>query len=455
MYLFKKHLSTTQMIIISFLLAIFVGTGLLALPFASADGTATPIVDALFTATTSVCVTGLVTVTTASHWSLFGQVVILTLIQIGGLGVVTMTMTILLALGKKVSLRNRMLLGDAFNLDSLKGTVRFLKKAFAGTFLVEGIGALLCMPVFISEYDIGKGIWYSVFHSVSAFCNAGIDVLGDSSLMPYVHNVWLNLVTMLLIILGGIGFVVWWDVLDLVKRKMNADTKKNARLSSLTLHTKIVVTMTVFLIIGGALLYLVFEYENPNTIGNFGTGEKILASLFQSVTTRTAGFATISQKELTPPSVVITLLLMFIGGSSVGTAGGVKTGTVAIILLSVWSTVKGQEDVTCFKRRISEKNIRKAVAVVTISFLMSLVALGAMLILEKGDIVDIIFEVYSAIGTVGISRDYTATVGLAGKIILCICMFLGRIGPIAMVIAFAMRDKQESIRLPEESVTVG
>ena len=449
----KRYLTTTQMIIISFFVTVFIGGVLLSLPFASASGRATPFIDALFTATTSVCVTGLVVVTTATHWSLLGKIIILILIQIGGLGVITITTTLMVAVGKKISLSSRILLGDAFNLETLKGLVRFLRRVFRGTFIVEGIGALCYVPVFVPEYGMIRGIWYSVFHAISAFCNAGIDIVGDSSFVPYVHNIWANVVTMALIIFGGIGFVVWWDVLHVIREKIAGANR--GMFNTLALHSKIALTMTVFLILSGTLLFALFEWSNPLTIGDFTPGQKLLAACFQSVTTRTAGIATISQKGLTVPSVITSMFLMFIGGSSVGTAGGVKVTTVAVVALSVAATVRGNNDVTCYGRRISNQIVRKSIAIIFISFLASMVAIICMCILENGESVDIIFEIYSALGTVGLSRDYTATIGLAGKIILCICMFLGRIGPITMVIAFTMRDTKTALRLPKGKITVG
>lgn len=449
----KRHLTTTQMIIMSFFATVFIGGVLLSLPFASASGRATSFIDALFTATTSVCVTGLVVVTTATHWSLFGKIIILILIQIGGLGVITITTTLMVAAGKKISLSSRILLGDAFNLETLKGLVRFLRRVFRGTFIVEGVGALCYVPVFVPEYGMIRGIWYSAFHAVSAFCNAGIDIVGDSSFVPYVHNIWVNVVTMALIIFGGIGFIVWWDVLHVIREKLAGANR--GMFDMLALHSKIALTMTVFLILSGTLLFALFEWSNPLTIGDFTPGQKLLAACFQSVTTRTAGIATISQKGLTVPSVITSMFLMFIGGSSVGTAGGVKVTTVAVVALSVVATVRGNNDVTCYGRRISNQIVRKSIAIIFISFLASMVAIICMCILENGESVDIIFEVYSALGTVGLSRDYTATIGLAGKIILCICMFLGRIGPITMVIAFTMRDTRTALRLPKGKITVG
>ena len=358
----KRYLTTTQMIIISFFVTVFIGGVLLSLPFASASGRATPFIDALFTATTSVCVTGLVVVTTATHWSLLGKIIILILIQIGGLGVITITTTLMVAVGKKISLSSRILLGDAFNLETLKGLVRFLRRVFRGTFIVEGIGALCYVPVFVPEYGMIRGIWYSVFHAISAFCNAGIDIVGDSSFVPYVHNIWVNVVTMALIIFGGIGFIVWWDVLHVIREKLAGANR--GMFNMLALHSKIALTMTVFLILSGTLLFALFEWSNPLTIGDFTPGQKLLAACFQSVTTRTAGIATISQKGLTVPSVITSMFLMFIGGSSVGTAGGVKVTTVAVVALSVAATVRGNNDVTCYGRRISNQIVRKSIAII-------------------------------------------------------------------------------------------
>ncbi len=454
MNLLKRHLTTTQIITLSFLLVILLGTLLLMTPFASSDGKATPFADAMFTATSCVCVTGLVTVTTAVHWNLFGHIIILLLIQTGGLGVVAITTVFSMLLGKKIPLSSRKLLGDAFNLETLQGLVKFLRRVFCGTFLAEGIGAVLYLPVFVPEYGL-KGIWYSVFHAVSAFCNAGIDLIGPDSFIPYVHHFWLNAVTMALIILSGLGFIVWFDFLDAFQKNRQAVTGRRGIWALLKLHSKIVFVMTAFLLVSGAVLYFAFEYHNPQTIGSFTLGQKILAACFQSVTTRTAGFVTIPQKELTTPSIIVTLFLMFTGGSPIGTAGGVKTTTLAIIFLAVTATVRGREDIICFKRRISDKTARKALAVVLISFFASIAAVIAMMILEPGKAADQIFEVYSALGTVGISRDYTSVIGLAGKIILCICMYLGRIGPITMVLVFTMRDQQTASKLPEEHVAVG
>ncbi len=445
-YNYKKIIiSTTQIIVLSFLAVIFIGGILLSLPFVTQSGEATPFIDALFTSTTSVCVTGLVTVTPAIQWNILGQIIILFLIQIGGMGVVAIAMMVFMLLGGKMTLGYRMLLGDSFNLSSLYGVVGFLKKVVCGTFLIEGIGAICYMPVFINDYGALKGIWFSVFHSVSAFCNAGIDIIGANSLSGYVSHPWINIVTMALIILGGIGFIVWWDILNVVRKKQ----------LHLSLHSKIVLCMTLILIFSGAVFYLMFEYNNPDTIGNLTFPEKCLACLFQSVTTRTAGFATISQKGLTVQSILITIILMFIGGSSVGTAGGIKTGTVAAILLAVKSTVKGQRDISVFHKRIPPHTVAKAVAVTTVSIGVSFIALILMLLIQDGSTIDILYEVYSALGTAGLSRDFTASMNTIGKTIICICMFLGRIGPMSMVIFFTIKSNYELTRYVEEDITVG
>ncbi|MDO4521616.1 MAG: potassium transporter TrkG [Eubacteriales bacterium] len=451
----KKLLSTTQIIILAFFGAILVGTLLLMLPCSAASKTVTPFLDALFTATTSVCVTGLVTVTTATHWSLFGKILILLLIQIGGLGVITMTTLIFMMLRRRISLGYRKLLEDSFNLDTLSGIVAFLKKVVLGTLIVEGIGAICCLPVFAKDYGLGKGMWISVFHAISAFCNAGIDIIGDSSLMPYVHHVWMNLVTSALIILGGIGFIVWWDVAGLVRRRLGGACGNKGTVRKISLHSKVILVVTASLLAVGTLGYFIFEYHNSATIGEFGFGEKILACFFQSVTTRTAGFAAISQKGLTPPSVLLTCLLMLIGGSSTGTAGGVKTGTIAVLILAVAATVRGQEDVTVFRRRIPLNVVRKSFAVVSVSIGFSILAFFLLFLFTGGSAQDILFEVYSALGTAGLSRDFTASLSTVGKLIICVCMFLGRVGPMSMVLAFTMRNTPESTRYVEEEITVG
>lgn len=451
-----RQLSTTQLIALGFLSAIAIGTLLLWLPLSAAGGQSVSFTEALFTATTCVCVTGLVVVDTFARWSMFGQTVILCLIQIGGLGIISLTTGVMLIIGRKVTLKDRLLLEDAFNLNTLSGLVRFLKKVIKGTFLVEGIGALCSMFVFVPRFGVARGVWISVFHAVSAFCNAGMDVIGADSLAGYVGNVPLNLITMTLIVMGGIGFIVWWDILRVLRMLKNREFGLRQVWRKLGLHTRIVLVVTAGLILSGFLAVLCLEYENPETLGPLPFGEKLLAALFQSVTVRTAGFASIPQSGLRPATALFCVLLMFIGGSPVGTAGGIKTTTVALLFIATLSLIRGREEACVFGRSISGKNIRKALAVTLISILASVAAFMAMLCVQPGDFLDIGYEVFSAVGTVGLSRNLTGSLNLAGRIIIIICMYLGRIGPISMAIAFGYKKgKKARVHYPAEEVTVG
>ena len=447
----KIRFTTTQLIMLSFLGAIFIGSILLSLPISSV-GERVPYIDALFTATTSICVTGLVTVSTASTWSTFGHIVILLLIQIGGLGIITTISAIMVILNKKIDMKDRILLQDTFNLNSLFGIVRFLKKVIMGTLLVEGVGALLYMTVFVPEFGL-KGIWISVFNSVSAFCNAGMDIISDNSLCNYKLDPMINTVTSLLIVLGGLGFIVWWDLLRVVKE---IPKKKLKCFSGLTLQSKIGLWTTGILIFGGMLLILIFEYHNPLTIGNYRFFEKLQVSLFQSITTRTAGFATIPQENLTNASSMVSLLLMFIGGSPVGTAGGVKTVTIAVLLCSAYATIANKEEVELFHRTISPQAVKKSVAVVATSFCICFTSTVLLSAVCNADILDIIYETVSATATVGLSRNLTSSLNVWGKIIIIATMYLGRVGPISLVIAFTTKNQKINIiKSPTEEISVG
>ena len=448
----KIGFSTTQIIMLSFLIAIIIGTLFLAMPISSANGKAVPFMDALFTATTSICVTGLVTLPTVSTWSIFGQVIILILIQIGGLGVITIMSGVMIRLHRKIGMKDRILIQDAFNLNTLSGIVKFIKKVLLGTFLIEGIGAILYMTVFVPEYG-GKGIWISVFHSVSAFCNAGIDIMSENSLCDYVRNPIINIVTMLLIILGGIGYIVWWDVIRVIKE---IRSKKVRCFSGLTLHSKIALSVTGVLIMGGAIAFFIFEYNNPLSIKGYSVCDKILVSLFQSVTTRTAGFATIPQQNLTNASAILSLLLMFIGGSPVGTAGGVKTVTIAVLLFSAFAMIKNKEEVSLFHRTIPKQAINKAVSVVCISFLIMFLSTLFLSAVTNADALDIAYETVSATATVGLTRNLTPTLNIWGKFIIIVTMYLGRVGPISLVIAFnTKKERKNLIKNPTEEISIG
>ncbi len=450
----KKILSltTSQIILLSFLSAILIGSVLLSLPISSASGKPISYVDALFTATTATCVTGLVTLPTVTTWSVFGQVIILILIQIGGLGIITILSGIMVALHRKMGIGDRLLIQDAFNLNTMSGLMEFVKKVILGTFLVEGIGALLYMSVFIPEYGL-KGIWISVFNSISAFCNAGIDIISENSLCDYATNPIINLVTCALIILGGLGYIVWWDVLRVWKEYKE---RKRKFFQHLTLHSKIAIVATLIFILIGAITTLIFEYNNPLTLKDYSLLDKIQLSLFQSVTTRTAGFATIPQQNLTNPTSLVSLLLMFIGGSPVGTAGGIKTVTLIILILSALSTIQSKNEVTIFNRTITKHAIKKANAVIFMSFTITFISTLLLSMVSSADILDILYETVSATATVGLTRNLTPSLNVFGKLIIIATMYLGRVGPISLAIAFNLKTENQNImKDPTEEVSVG
>lgn len=449
------ELSTTQIIAIGFFAAVIIGGLLLSLPVSSADGQAAPFLDALFMSATSVCVTGLVLVDTFSYWSLFGKLVILLLIQVGGLGIVSFTTSIMLIIGRRVTLKDRLLLQDAFNLNTLSGLVRFLRKILKGTFLVEGIGAVCYSFVFIPQFGWIKGTGISIFTAVSAFCNAGIDIIGPSSLTPYVADPWINIVTASLIILGGLGFIVWWNVIDVLKLIRSREIRIRNFLQKLNLHSKITLLTTAILILGGMLLVLLLEYHNDATLGPYSFGSKLLIAFFQSVTLRTAGFATIPQQNFLDSTAFVFILFMFIGGSPVGTAGGIKTTTFALVCIATLSTVKGNEDAIAFKRIIPLKLIRKALSVAFISMLALFSAIIILSVTNDGNFMDIAYETTSAIATVGLSRAYTSSLNAIGKAVIILCMYLGRIGPISLAIAFSFKKGQKHLIYPTENITVG
>ena len=448
----KYTLSTTQIILLSFLVTIFLGSVLLALPISSADGEAVPYLDALFTATTSTCVTGLVTLPTASVWSVFGQIVILLLIQVGGLGIITIMSGLMLLINRKMGIGDRLLIQDAFNLNTMSGLSKFVKNVLFGTLIIEGIGAVLYMPVFIPEFG-AKGIWISVFNSVSAFCNAGIDIIAENSLCNYATNPLVNAVTSALIILGGLGYIVWWDVIRVVKSR----SQRNRKIfRHLTLHSKIAITVTAGLILAGAVLIFIFEYNNPLTIGKMSLFDKIQVSIFQSITTRTAGFATIPQENLTNASAAVSIILMMIGGSPVGTAGGMKTVTIAVIVCSAFATIRNKNSATLFGRRISEESIKKAVAVVVMFLVICAISTIFLMATNNASVIDAVYETVSATATVGLSRSLTATLNTFGKLIIIITMYFGRVGPISLAIALGSKNESQNvISEPTEDISIG
>ncbi len=445
----KMRISSIQIILLGFFAIIMAGSFLLWLPISCESGESVRYIDALFTATTATCVTGLVTLPTVTTWSIFGQCVILILIQIGGLGVITVVSGIMVMLGRRIGIDNRILIQDSFNLNSLSGIVRFIKKVIMGTLIIEAIGALIYMTVFIPDFGI-KGIWISIFNSVSAFCNAGLDIISENSLCDYGLNPIINLTTTALIIMGGLGFIVWWDVAAIIKNK------KQRHLRFLSLHSKMALSVTAFLIILGTVLFFAFEYNNSMTMKDLSLIEKIEASFFQSVTTRTAGFATIPQENLTNSSALLSLILMFIGGSPVGTAGGIKTVTLFVLVATALSVIKNKRTVDVFNRQISEKTIKKAITVLIVSFSVMSVSTILLCVVSNGTFLDIVYETVSATATVGLTRNFTSTLNTAGKLIIIATMYFGRVGPISLFVALNIRKGSENIVVnPAEEISVG
>jgi trk system potassium uptake protein TrkH len=448
----KFSLSTTQIVLLSFLITIFAGSVLLSLPVSAADGRPVPYIDALFTATTATCVTGLVTVPTVSTWSTFGHVVILLLIQLGGLGIVTVMSGVMILLNRKMGIGDRLLIQDAFNLNTMSGLAKFVKNVLSGTLAMELAGALLYMTVFVPEFGL-RGIWISVFNSVSAFCNAGIDIIGSNSLCDYATHPIINLTTCLLIVLGGLGYIVWWDVL----RVLQTRTRRNNKVfRHLTLHSKIAITATFVLIFAGALVILLLEYNNPLSIGNMPLFDKVQVAFFQSVTTRTAGFASIPQENLTDAGAFTSLILMFVGGSPVGTAGGVKTVTVITLLCSALATIRGKKYASLFHRTVSVASIRKAVAVVSAFMAILLTSTILLAACTEASALDIIYESVSATATVGLSRNLTTKLNLWGKLVIIVTMYLGRVGPISLAVALGSKsESQNLVSDPPEEICIG
>lgn len=425
---------------------------MLALPLSSADGHSQGLVNALFTATTATCVTGLVVVPTVSAWSTFGQAVILLLIQLGGLGIITVMSGVALMFHRKMGLAGNMLLQDAFNLNTLSGLSSFVKKVIAGTFIIEGIGALLYMTVFVPDFGL-RGIWISVFTAVSAFCNAGIDIIGTVSLCDYAVNPLINTVTGLLIVLGGIGYIVWWDFIRVITQYKK---KKGNIFKRLTLHSKIALTATAVLLFGGAALFFVLEYDNSLTIGDMSLFDKIQICLFQSVTTRTAGFATVPQENLTEASAIVALLLMFIGGSPVGTAGGIKTVTITVLFAAAYAAIKNRNEVSMFSRTVSKQAVSKAIGVTCMSFTIMFVSTVLLAATTDAPALDILYETVSATATVGLTRNLTPSLNLIGRLIIIASMYLGRVGPISLAVAFTFKKQNDNIvKKPTEIISVG
>lgn len=453
-YLLKRNVSPTRIIALSFLAVILIGSLLLSLPVSTY--TSVSYIDHLFTSVSATCVTGLVTLTVCDTYTIFGQIVILLMIQIGGLGFLTLLSMFLVKFKKRLSYSNKMIMQEALNQNSLNDMSLYIQRVIKYTLLFEGIGVILLLLVFIPEYGVLTGIYYSVFHSISAFCNAGFDLLGSNSLIGYQSHLLMNMIITFLIISGGLGFVVWIELKDKIVKYIQKKMSVRKVFINLSLHSKIVLSTTLLLIFGGMFLFLSLEYNN--TLKELSLFDKILVSYFQSVTTRTAGFASVDMSILKDSTKFIMCILMFIGGSPAGTAGGLKTVTIAIIILSCISMVKGKQKVSVFNRTIPDIIVKRTLMFALISLFMTFVAVMILSISENKEFIDVLFEVYSAFATVGLTASLTPSLSLIGKIVIMILMYIGRIGPLTMMLLFVKKYNQLSgkeIEYPDGDVLIG
>jgi trk system potassium uptake protein TrkH len=436
------ELNPPRVLALGFASLILIGTLLLNLPMATSNNESIGLINAIFTAASAVCVTGLVVVNTAEFFSTFGQAIIIILIQIGGLGFMTMATLGALVVGKKISLKERLVIKEQLNQGSLSGLVKLTKYVIIVTFSIEAIGALLLSTRFVPIYGLGQGIWYSVFHAISAYCNAGFDILGNS-FVPYANDITLNLTLSLLIILGGLGFSVYLDI------------SKNRKFERFQLHTKLVIWITIILLLFGMIIFLIIEWKNPATIGNLSFGKKLLPAFFQSVVTRTAGFNSLDISMIKDTSAFLFIVFMFIGGSPGSTAGGIKTTTFGAIALTTVSIIKGDKDIVAFKKRIPDNVINRSLAIVTVAMALIIFVSFVLTVTEDAAFLEVLFETTSAFATVGLSRGMTPDLTDVGKIIITLTMYIGRVGPLTMAFAFAQKSKHTKLRYADGTIIVG
>lgn len=444
-------MSPTNVIIFGFLALILLGTLLLVMPFSSASGDFTNPIDALFTATSASCVTGLITVDTGVYWSAFGKGVIITLIQIGGLGFMSLAMVFSALLRRRVSPREQLLFTSSMNLDPYSDLATFAYRVTAFAFTAEGLGALLLSFEFIPRFGFLKGVIYSIFHSVSAFCNAGFDILGGefgefASVTHYADDTYVMLVLSALVIAGGLGFIVWDDILHWIK--------KRRRISQ---YSKIIIVLTAVLVFAGTVIIAAAEWSNTAVLGDGNARTKILRSFFQSVTLRTAGFAAVDQAALGSGTKLFSMILMFIGGNSGSTAGGIKVGTLAIVGASTISIIRGERDTVLCRRRVENDTVRRAYALFAIGLIVVVLGGFALSVSEGISLSDAFFEVFSAFGTVGITVGITPLLSVFGKILIISLMFFGRIGITSVMYAVMVRTNREKppIGYPRMGMPVG
>ncbi len=441
-----ERFSTTRLIAIGFALIIVLGTLLLSLPFAVKTGESS-LLTSFFTAVSATCVTGLAAADTYQHWTLFGQLVILCMLQVGGLGFMTIGSFISVLLKRRIGLQERATLHESVNTLELAGVVRLVKRIVQGSFIIEGIGALLLAMRFIPRFGVANGIYFSIFHSVSAFCNGGFDLMGIeaeySSMTAFEGDALVNLTLCALILIGGIGFIVWDDVIN-----------HKWHFKKYLLHSKIVIVATLALTAGGTLLFLIFE--NDATLAGMTFPQKLLGALFSAVTPRTAGFNTVDTASLSNAGTMLTMLLMFVGGSPGSTAGGAKTTTVVVLLCYALAMVRGREDINLFGRRLTSDVVKKANAVVMIDLSLAFAASCAIMAFQPQlPFTDIVFEVLSAINTVGMTTGVTRSLNTASKLIIALLMYCGRLGSLSFALVFAKKPASNTVREPQEKIIVG
>lgn len=439
----KLESNPPAVLTLGFFLVITVGSILLFLPFSSKNLNFTNFLDCVFISTSSVCVTGLSTINITNEFNFFGKTVIMLLIQMGGLGFMTMATMVAMILGEKITLKDRLVIREQMGSTKLSGMVKLIRYVIFSTFLVEGLGAILLSFTFVPKFGI-KGIFYSIFHSVSAFCNAGFDILGENSLEGFNTNPYLLFVISFLIILGGLGFHVYIDINNF---------KFNFRKYSL--HTKIVLVMTLGLLIFGTIVFFILEYSNSKTLKNFNFFDKIINSFFQSVTTRTAGFASINQTGFTESSTILTIFLMFIGGSPASTAGGIKTTTIFLLIVTTISFIKNNDEIEVFNRRISFSIVKRAIGIFVISIILVNAVVFVLSLIEDYSFIDLLFETVSAFATVGLSKDLTPHLKDITKVFIIILMFIGRVGPLTIIFSFYNKVNRKKFKYSNGNVIIG
>ncbi|MBP2650970.1 MAG: potassium uptake protein, TrkH family [Firmicutes bacterium] len=439
----KVRFTPYQIVVMGFLGLILLGTALLSLPWASVSGERVALIDALFTATSAVCVTGLVVVDTGTYWSLFGQIVIIGLIQAGGLGIMTMATLMMIIIGKKIYFKERLIMQEALSQLSVAGVVRLTLYIIKLTLGIELIAGTILAVRWYGDFG-WSGVYFGYWHAISAFCNAGFDLFGQCrSLTGYVDDVVVNVVISGLIILGGIGFTVIADVWE--KRSF----------TKLSLHSKVVLAMSAFLVFFGMTVICLLEWDNALTLGPLSLKGKLLAGYFQSVSARTAGYNSVDIGTLSSATLFFIIGLMFVGASPGSTGGGVKTTTAGVLLTAIWTLIRGKQDVEIFGRRLSPTLVYKAFTIWFIASCLIIFVTMMMSINEKVPFLNIMFEVVSAFGTVGLSTGVTPTLTVSGKAWLILTMFAGRVGPVTMALALAMRQRRAMVQYPEGKIIVG